>query len=138
MGTRSNIGIRNIDQTIICINTHWDGYPQHNGTILLANYNSVAIVQQLMALGDLSVLGAKLYPDVSKPHTFEFQQPDVCVAYGRDRGEDNTQSTLFDNITEYELNMDCDIEYQYLFDNDHWIWRGRNGEWKELTVKDCV
>ncbi len=138
MGTRSNIGIRNFDQTIICINTHWDGYPKHNGTILLENYNSVAIVQQLMALGDLSVLGAKLYSDVSKPHTFVTPQPDVCVAYGRDRGEDNTQSTLFDNITEHELNMDSDIKYQYLFDNDHWIWRRRNGEWKELTVKDCV
>jgi len=146
MGTRSNIGIRNIDQTITCINTHWDGYPEHNGTILLANYNSVGVVNQLMALGDLSVLGAKLYPDVSKPHTFEFQfqQPDVCVAYGRDRGEDNTQSTLFDNITEYERNMDCndDIEYQYLFDNGQWIYRFanlcRDGKWRELTVKECV
>lgn len=141
MGTRSNIGIRNIDQTITCINTHWDGYPKHNGTILLENYNSVGVVNQLMALGDLSVLGANLYSDVSKQHTFVTPQPDVCVAYGRDRGEDNTHSVCYTSLSQYEHNMDGDmkyIEYQYLFDNDHWIWRGRNGEWKQLTVKDCV
>ncbi len=141
MGTRSNIGIHNIDQTITCINTHWDGYPKHNGTILLENYNSVGVVNQLMALGDLSVLGAKLYSDVSKQHTFVTPQPDVCVAYGRDRGEDNTHSVCYTSLSQYEHNMDGDmkdIEYQYLFDNDHWIWRGRNGEWKQLTVKDCV
>lgn len=141
MGTRSNIGIRNIDQTITCINTHWDSYPEHNGIILLENYNSVGVVNQLMALGDLSVLGAKLYSDVSKQHTFVTPQPDVCVAYGRDRGEDNTHSVCYTSLSQYEHNMDGDmkdIEYQYLFDNDHWIWRGRNGEWKQLTVKDCV
>jgi len=141
MGTRSNIGIRNIDQTITCINTHWDGYPKHNGTILLENYNSVGVVNQLMALGDLSSLNEKLYSDVSKPHTFETPQSDVCVAYGRERGEDNTHSVCYTSLSQYEHNMDGDmkdIEYQYLFDNDHWIWRGRNGEWKQLTVKDCV
>ena len=138
MSTCGNIGIVNEYDSITAIHVHWDSYPESVGKILLQHYTSADIVNKLMALGDLSSLNEKLYPDVSKPHTFFTPQPDVCVAYKRDRGEDNTQSTLFDNITEYELNMDCDIEYQYLFDHDHWIWRGRNGEWKELTVKDCV
>ena len=58
MATRSLIGIKldnNIVKTIYC---HWDGYPEHNGKLLVENYTSPASVFELMELGDLSSLAA--------------------------------------------------------------------------------
>ena len=40
MATRSNIGIVNEDDSITAIYCHWDGYPEHNGKILLNHYNN--------------------------------------------------------------------------------------------------
>lgn len=82
MGTRSNIGIRNLDNTITGIYCHWDGYPQYVGKILLEHYNDVDRVNALMELGDLSSLRIKLNPEPGKPHTDDGWQDDVCVACG--------------------------------------------------------
>lgn len=140
MGTRSNIGIRNADNTITGIYCHWDGYPEWNGKILLEHYNDVDRVNALMELGDLSSLRIKLNPEPGKPHTFEFdeQQDDVCVAYGRDRGEKGTESKLFKTLSQFERYMnDSGAEYQYLFDNGKWLFRSYKTDWKDLTLADC-
>lgn len=140
MGTRSNIGIVNLNKSITAIYCHWDGYPSHNGKILLNHYNDISIVNQLMLLGDLSILREKLYPNDSKPHTFMTQQEDVCVAYGRERSECDVDCKTFINIDEFEkLAIGTDAEYQYLFNNGKWTYRNINKDdkWKELTAEDC-
>ena len=140
MGTRSNIGIVNEDNSVTAIYCHWDGYPSHNGKTLLNRYNDISIVNQLMLLGDLSILREKLYPNDSKPHTFQTQQEDVCVAYGRERSESDVDCKTFINIDEFEkFAIGTDAEYQYLFTNGKWTYRETNryGKWKELTEEDC-
>ena len=72
MATRSLIGINlnnGITKIIYC---HWDGYPEHNGQLLVNNYNSPSAVFDLLELGDLSSLA---------------EAPDQCTAYHRDRKE---------------------------------------------------
>lgn len=140
MGTRSNIGIVNLDNSIDAIYCHWDGFLSYNGKILLQHYTSTDIVNQLMDLGDLSSLNEKLYPDDSKPHTFQNAQDDVCVAYGRERSESDVDCKTFINIDEFEkYAIGTDAEYQYLFNSGKWTYRetNRDGKWKELTAEDC-
>lgn len=140
MGTRSNIGIVNLDNSIDAIYCHWDGFLSYNGKILLQHYTSTDIVNQLMDLGDLSSLNEKLYSDDSKPHTFQNAQDDVCVAYGRERSESDVDCKTFINIDEFEkYAIGTDAEYQYLFNSGKWTYRetNRDGKWKELTAEDC-
>jgi hypothetical protein len=140
MGTRSNIGIVNEDASVTAIYCHWDGFLSYNGKMLLQHYTSVDIVNQLMLLGDLSSLREKLYPDDSKPHTFQNQQEDVCVAYGRERNESDVDCKTFKDIGDFErFAGNSDAEYQYLFNSGKWTyrWVHRDDKWSELTEEEC-
>jgi hypothetical protein len=119
MATRSLIGKLNSDKTTVdYIYCHWDGYIGHNGKILHEHYNTLEKVDALLALGDLSSLGK----EIGEKHDFDFHfcKPgeDWCTAYGRDRGEDNSEmatTTLEDYPSENES-----TEYHYLFTNEGW------------------
>jgi hypothetical protein len=137
MATRSNIGIVNDDGSVTGIYCHWDGYPEHNGKLLLKYYNTSGIVCELMDLGDLSSLNKNLYCEDNN-HSFDNPAPGVCVAYGRDRGEKGVESRVFKNIDEYQNDGDkSGTDYQYLFENGKWIFRCHNNEWNELTARVC-
>lgn len=120
MATRSEIGIERENGKVEVIYCHWDGYIESNGKILLENYATRDKVEDLIKLGDLSILGKSINPDPSKPHTFDNAQDNVCVAYGRDRGEEHTQSKIMskeDFVKELEM-----VDYLYLFT--------KKNEWK--------
>ena len=135
MATRSNIGIVNQDKSITSIYVHYDGYPEHNGKILLNHYNNDDIVNGLMNLGDLSILGEKLNP--TETHTFAEPQKGVCVAYGRDRGDTGTDSRTFEDLGEYE-HFGSGVDYQYLFEDGKWMYRSTyKGGWSDLTPEIC-
>jgi len=137
MATRSNIGIVNDNGSVTGIYCHWDGYPEHNGKLLLKHYNNSGIVNELMDLGDLSSLNKNLYCDDNN-HSFENPATGVCVAYGRDRGEKNADSKSFTNISEFEKYANrTTADYQYLFNNGKWQYRNHNGTWNELTARVC-
>ena len=137
MATRSNIGIFNPDGSITGIYCHYDGYPQNNGKLLLNHYNNTAIVYELMDLGNLSYLAENLYSD-NNSHSFKNPVDGVCVAYGRDRGEKDQESKVFNNISEFErFCNDSAADYQYLFNNGKWQYRNHNGTWNELTARVC-
>ena len=72
MATRSLIGIKLDNEIVKTIYCHWDGYPEHNGKLLIDHYNSPATITELMELGDLSTLA---------------ETPAACKAYHRDRNE---------------------------------------------------
>jgi hypothetical protein len=117
MATRSRIGIETKDvrgnvivKSIYC---HWDGYPENNGRILLENYQDREKVEKLIALGSISSLHDEVEP--SGPHSFDSPQPDVTVAYHRDRGEDFDFSSPQVNYSR-EAFVRSDVEeYGYLF-----------------------
>ena len=105
MATRSLIGIKldNIVKTIYC---HWDGYPEHNGKLLVENYSSPAAITELMELGDLSTL------DIT---------PDKCKAYHRDRNEpwSMVEPREMDmNTVVEDAVKDYGVDYVYIYNNE--------------------
>ena len=108
MATRSLIGINlnnGITKIIYC---HWDGYPEHNGQLLVNNYNSQSAVVELMELGDLSSLA---------------ESPDQCKAYHRDRNEPWGMVEPRD-VNTSELGAvanDYGVDYVYIY-NDEYEW----------------
>lgn len=98
MATRSTIARHMPDGTVEQVYCHWDGYLTHNGRILLLHYSDPVKLQQLLDLGDLSVLGS----EIGEKHDFDFPpNDDVCTFYGRDRGEENTVKNVHATLAEY-------------------------------------
>jgi hypothetical protein len=113
MSTRSYIGIRNLDSSVDYIYCHFDGYPEHNGKILIEHYSNINRVNELLNLGDLSVLGQF----IGEKMDFNKRVQDTCLAYGRDRGESNVDKK---NSGYDELITDQSVDYVYVFDGDYW------------------
>ena len=152
MGTRSMIAIQVMDsKRIKSIYCHWDGYLQHNGSILNKHYQDSPKVNQLIANGDLS----SLRPEIGVKHLFssleikdkderaayEKSVEDMCTFYTRDRGEDAPYK-FFSNIKEAVAYYDgswCEYFYLFRYDIDQeagkWFYRTReNGRWKRLAT----
>jgi len=120
MGTRSAIGKFNPNGTMTLIYCHWDGYPSYNGRILNEHYKTLEDVDKLLALGDLSSLGA--YPR-SDPSLWDLNGEagrkylpsgvaEICRAYN-DRGEDTHSRTVKTLKEAFDKYSDC--KYFYLF-----------------------
>ena len=138
MATRSNIAIVNQDKSISSIYCHWDGYPEYVGKLLLNHYTTADIVNELLKLGNLSILAENVNPTES--HTFDKPQDRVCVAYGRERGEKDQEAIVFEDLGEFEDSAKNSwADYQYLFDNGKWSYRNVNNTlgWRELTPAVC-
>lgn len=114
MGTRANIVRKNEDESFDVIYTHWDGYPSHHAPILLDHYSDDAKVAELLALGDLSVLGE----EIGKKHAFDSNVPESwCTAYGRDRGETDVSSRHLAGPAELKEYLDDSwTEWVYVWD----------------------
>ena len=81
MGTRSRVAVMHGDncKSIYC---HWDGYLEYNGKLLQEHYDS-AKANNLVALGDMSSLGA----NIGTQHAFDKAPEGECTFYMRDRNE---------------------------------------------------
>ena len=133
MSTRSYICIENEDKSISGFYCLSDGFLTYNGAMLLDHYSDREKVKELISLGDLSTLLPKLHPDKDKPHSFDYdnRQDDVCVFYGRDRGENGVQATT---VELEKLDKDIFIEYVYVFGLDN-KWRYfEGGSFKETGL----
>jgi hypothetical protein len=113
MATRSYIGVRNADASVDYIYCHFDGYPDHNGKILTEHYSNINRVNELLNLGDLSVLGQF----IGEKMDFDKRIQDTCLAYGRDRGESNVSKK---NSGYDELITNQNVDYVYVFDGNYW------------------
>jgi hypothetical protein len=126
MGTRSRIAVMHgsVCKSVYC---HWDGYLEHNGSILQKHYDSTK-ANQLVALGDLS----SLRPEIGEKHAFSKFEPatgiehrehneDWCTFYGRDRGETNVSwqtAHTFDEFFE-QVENSCG-EWYYVMKDGVW------------------
>lgn len=114
MATSSMIAFDNTDAvySIIC---HLDGYPSYSGKILVEHYTDIEKVEELMDLGNLSVLG----PEIGQKQDFDnyTSESDWCLAYGRDRGEEGQEAKTYSSVKEM-----CEdaMEYVYVFDGLKW------------------
>jgi hypothetical protein len=124
MATRGTVGIKNADGSITSIYTHWDSYPSHNGKILKEHYTTEDKVRQLMQLGNLSVLGA----EIGEKQNFDAHVQGWCLAYGRDRGEEQQEAITHRTIKEWKGSRSgWGCEYGYLFDI-------ATGKWRTYTI----
>jgi len=130
MGTRSLIGRKREDGKIEAIYCHWDGYPSHNGRILLKHYQDPKKVAALMELGALSSLDSEL----GEKHPFDDGVDGWCTAYGRDRGETETEKMVVGSLEELATE-----EYLYLFVDGRWLFcRSYDSlDLQDLTEEDC-
>ena len=56
MSTRSNIVIQAPDGKVMSIYCHYDGYPEHNGKMLLEHYDTTDKVSRLFEIGSIRSL----------------------------------------------------------------------------------
>lgn len=113
-------------KTIYC---HNDGYPKGVGKTLLTEYNTEEKLDELLKLGDVSILGKQLTPDPAKPHGHLDWQKDVTLAYGRDIGETSVYAREY---TYRRLLKAADADYIYVLGEDG-SWQFTNAK-KEPTV----
>ena len=108
MSTRSMIGMVEADNSVSAIYCNWDGYLSHNGDLLDKHYDSDVKVAELLALGDLSTLGATP------------QEPETRLL------GDGAAAMRFESIAAYrdELGQNGD-EYRYLWDGEAWFYVSR-------------
>lgn len=123
MATRSTIAMEFPDGTVKQIYCHFDGYLENNGVLLNEHYNDNAKVEELLDLGDLSALGS----DIGQKHPFsnpyqygsdDFkkfndQYKNICLFYGRDRGETGVGAKTFANFEDYRINHQYE-QYEYI------------------------
>jgi len=134
MGTRSMIGLKEYDGTVTAIYCHYDGYLEHNGKVLNEYWNDIEAVEELIDLGDISVLGQ----EIGVKHSFNDYNPasnmcaNMCLAYGRDRGEKGVEATTYTNEDEM-VDARTDCQYFYIFDGNEWTYRTRETQWKPLS-----
>ena len=151
MGTRSMIAIQNpYSKDVRAVYCHWDGYLEHNGSILNKHYSNSPKVNNLIALGDLS----SLRPEIGEKHAFsQFEvakdeveafkaaTENMCTFYTRDRGED-APFKVFKTLKAAESYFEGSwCEYLYVFkykksddyQSGEWHFKKIGGRWKKLA-----
>jgi len=111
MATRGTIALEFADGTVQSVYCHWDNYLEGTGKILQDHYMDPFKVRQLIDLGNLSSLGA----DIGEKHDFDSHNSwgNMCLFYGRDRGESDSVSAKFADFHEYVMKNDSQ-EYDYI------------------------
>lgn len=115
MGTRSRIGIELPDYSVLSVYCHWDGYPEHNGRILMEHYQNRQLIQELIDGGDISSLRST--------EDWNGNEHDPQPLYYSERGEDvPPHHSTFDEF----VSSSAWEEYAYLYD--------LNGNWKAYAL----
>jgi hypothetical protein len=126
MGTRSHIGMLQPDGTVMAIYCHWDGYPEHNGKVLMEHYTDPEKIKALIALGSLSSLG----PELGEKHKFEEHNDQWCTAHHRDRDEE-LRVDNHKNVDFYLCGKNDSYgggEWRYLWDGTQWLGASEDGD----------
>ena len=105
MATRSMIAMKTKEGQYKAIYCHWNGYISGNGKILFEHYKDTKKVEQLLELGDMSMLG---------------EEPTKCVTY-KSRGDKDVEARLYkDEIELITSARACYAEYIYLWADNCW------------------
>lgn len=123
----------NEDGTVDSIYVHCDGYPKELGRVLKTHYKDRKKVEKLISLGDCSCVKKNVEPQNGMEHSYDNPQPDVTVAYVRDRGEDWDDCEFHRHMDEHAY-WTSDIGYfGYLYGrDDKWSFMKCHGTPKPL------
>ena len=120
MATTSTIAVVHQDNSVSQVYCHWDGYLSWNGKFLMQHYPLLHCAEELVSFGDISSLRENIHPeDPMSVHDFDNNQKNVCVYYGRDRGEEDVATRKFKDIQEF-LDNRLEQEYDYIYYGDRW------------------
>jgi hypothetical protein len=86
-----------------------------------------------MNLGDLSVLG-EVIGEKCDFDTFNSQNSNQCLAYGRDRGETNIEARTDTSIEHFFADGE---EYNYLWQNNQWSCLDWNNDTHDLYTVEA-
>ena len=145
MATRSTIALEFADGSVGQVYCHWDGYLEHNGRILLENYQDPFKLRDLIDIGDLSILGAEIGEkhDFDNPHQYgsdaynEWKEVNrgMCTFYGRDRNEQGVNARYFKDFADYRANHQYE-EFEYILRNDgKWYVSDHGSDYKLLVIE---
>ena len=110
MATRSRIGLRLKDDSILSVYHHWDGYPQWLGVTLEKKFNTFDKVAELIDGGDIS--------SCDSDRDWNLEKVENHVQYYNDRGE-KTEPRL--DLNDEDFFADGE-EYAYIFEpNGKWV-----------------
>ncbi len=119
MSTRSFICKELPDGSYYGIYCHNNGGLKNNGAMLLENYIEPSKIEELLALGDLSSLGAQI-EDTDNPDDLT----NKCCSYSRDFGEDYEHNKP--RVVSLRNARMSDIKYMYVF--------GIDGKWRYIDL----
>lgn len=112
MSTRSNIGMV-VGGEIRAIYCHFDGYLNGVGFILSEHYQDKSKVEELLNLGNISILGK----EIGNQQDFNKYHDGWTLSYGRDRGEEGQEAQTFESVKEWLAGcLEGWIEYAYLYE----------------------
>lgn len=124
MATNSKIAIEQKDGSIVGVYCHNDGYLAGVGYTLTKHWNDPVKLKEAIDLGNASCWG----PVIGEKINFDNRDPDIQNChYGRDRDEQNQESTTYKNQQEYKDDEGF-CSFIYLLKN--------TGEWQYSKYKD--
>jgi hypothetical protein len=95
------------------IYSHWDGYPDHVGDVLVNHYEDVFKIWELISGGNVSSLDESV--ECPAGHSFDSPASGCTVFYGRDRGEEGQHAQVKKSFNDCEKQ-----EWNYLFLDGTW------------------
>jgi hypothetical protein len=101
MSTRATIAYAKSDGSYQATYLHFDGYPEHAGSILSQRYNTIERVSALIAGGDLRSLSS----NQEEPEYFPNALP---------------PRLLHDCASLLVYARNCDANFLYVFEDNHW------------------
>jgi len=117
MSTSATI-IVNTTTGALASTVNFDGYPSHTGKILKEHYITQEQAEELVRLGELSVLYERANP--IGEHTWKNPEKGTTIAYHRDRGEPKRQPRIGDSAL--KLIDHFGNQHNYVFENGEWTY----------------
>lgn len=114
MSTQCGIAIKT-EKGYETIYVHSDGGPSYMLPMLTENYNSEELATKLIGFGDASCIDKRLEPTPGSNHRFGCREEDVCIFYGRDRGEKDTGPNCYDKRLVFNM-----YYYAYIWEDGCW------------------
>lgn len=131
MSTRGRIGLKLSDGKIKSIYVHYDSYEEGVGKMLKEHYNDPKKIEELLNLGDISVLGTFYDEELAKEnwekqYDREWRESErgkraseMTLPY-KDRGETEVEARIDENEQEYIAKAGkCWEDYIYLYKEDY-------------------
>ena len=130
--TNANIGLQSKDGTITYIYSHWDGYLEGVGKVLLDHWSNIKDIKALLKQGDVSILGDNIGKKVEF-NGFDSTKNSQCLFYGRDRGETGVKA---DKTKSRKSFARQEYNYLYLEAEKVWLYSEDYGKsWYNLKTK---